>query len=70
MQRITEYITSLGRESRIILRSIAELVLYMRGGVSYTEAMFMSPAERDVMTDFINARMEMLKDNPQATHMI
>jgi len=55
---------SLQRESRQLLKSIVTLIYFMRGAVSYSEAMNMSYAERQVLDDFLEKRLEIEKKNP------
>lgn len=42
----------------------------MRGGLSYTECMWMSAAEREILADVINHRIKELKDSPKAVFSI
>lgn len=44
-----------------------EIAYYMRGGATYEEVMNMSASERDVASDFINSRIQSLKDDPRMT---
>jgi len=60
----------LGSETRNILRSVTELVYYMRGGLAYTEAMNMSAGEREVVANFINKAMKNAKDDPRTVIML
>lgn len=48
----------LAGQSDQIIKSIIELTYYMRGAVSYHDAMLMSPYERQEILDFINKRLE------------
>ena len=63
---ISGYIAQLGNETRAILTSVLELVYFMRGGLSYTEAIQMSAGERDIVADLVNRQIKNAKDNPQA----
>lgn len=63
MDQTSSYIGQLGQETRNILLTITELVYYMRGGLSRTEALEMSAGEREIVADFINKRMKDAKDD-------
>jgi hypothetical protein len=45
-------------ESKSLIENAFELVYFMRGGVSYTEAMNMSPGERLIGIEFVNKRLK------------
>lgn len=68
--KIGQYIASLGSQTRELIVSIYDLVYYMRGGLSYTECMWMSAAEREILADVINHRIKELKDSPKAVFSI
>ncbi len=55
---------SLQRESERLIDSVIQLIYFMRGALSYTEAMNMSFAERTIVTAFIDKRLESEKNNP------
>ena len=57
-EQIEEMFSNLQRESRRLLDNIISLIYFMRGAVSYTEAMNMSYAERDVLNSFLERRFE------------
>lgn len=46
------------RECKNLIKSIIQLVYFMRGSVLYTEMMSMSPFERQLINDFISDRLE------------
>lgn len=56
---------SLQRESERLIDSVVSLIYFMRGALSYTEAMNMSFAERSIVGNFIEKRLEQEKKNPQ-----
>lgn len=58
----------LRREARSLVRSVIELIYYMRGAISYTEMMEMSYAEREVVSEFLEQRMEVEKKNPHPVY--
>jgi hypothetical protein len=59
---------SLQRESKRLLDSIITLIYFMRGALSYTEAMNMSQAERVIVSDFIEKRLEIEKKSPNPVY--
>jgi hypothetical protein len=56
----------LGAEGKNILTSALELVYYMRGGLTYYEAMNMSAGEREIVADLVNRQIKNAKDDPRA----
>jgi hypothetical protein len=69
-EEIAQLIAGLGEQSQSILESVLDIVYYMRGGVTYTEAMFMSAAERTSATQMINKRLNEASENQAARIMI
>lgn len=55
---ISKQIAQMQDEARMIIRNIVELVWYMRGGIQYDSMMLMTPGERQIVSDFIEKRME------------
>lgn len=55
---------TLQRESERLIDSVVTLIYFMRGAVSYTEAMHMSFAERSIIESFIEKRLEAEKKSP------
>jgi hypothetical protein len=53
-----QYIKGLQKEATRIVEGVVSLIYYMRGAVSYTEAMYMTYAERQIMSDFLEQRFE------------
>jgi len=66
MTRITEMYTVLGRESENIVRNVISICYFMRGGISYDDLMFRTPGERDLISNFLEDRLdkEGKRDNP------
>jgi ribosomal protein S3AE len=48
----------MGRERRRIIKSITQLVYFMRGSVQYNHMMNMSLVERQIINEFIEERLE------------
>lgn len=55
---IREVLIAFTRENENLLSQIYELVYFYRGGITYEEAMNMSPGERDIATRWVNKRIE------------
>lgn len=50
-------------ESRAIKEELLKMSWYMRGGVSYEDAMYMSSQERELIASIIKKNMEMTKES-------
>lgn len=50
--------TSFRREVNGIMKSVIQLVYFMRGSISYNEMMQMTFVEREMVGDFIKERLE------------
>lgn len=59
---------TLQRESKRLIDSILTLIYFFRGAISYSEAMNMSFAERDLAGKFIERRLENEKKNPMPVY--
>lgn len=46
------------KSSRALSKEVVQLVYFMRGAISYHEAMLLTPGERDLMSEFITERLE------------
>lgn len=49
---------SMGKERKRLVKSVIQLVYFMRGSVQYDQMMNMSLIERDMINEFIEARLE------------
>ena len=58
----------LQRESKQLLDGVVTLIYFMRGAVSYTEAMNMSSSERVLISSFIENRLEGEKQSPNPVY--
>jgi len=43
----------LEREAETIIKSVVQLVYYMKGSIQYDDMMFRTPGERDIINDFL-----------------
>jgi hypothetical protein len=48
----------MGRERKRLIKSIVQLVYFMRGSIQYRDMMDMSLIERDIINEFIESRLE------------
>jgi hypothetical protein len=54
-------VDAMEKETRNIRLDVLKLCWYMRGGVTYEEAMQMSQQERDIINDIVKDNMETTK---------
>lgn len=59
--RIAEMINSLARDVRNLLKQAVEIAWFSRGSIQYSQALCMSPIERDITVEFVNSRIESQK---------
>jgi hypothetical protein len=60
-EEIADYLDKIDKESRAIKKEILELCWYMRGGLTYDEAMYMGTLERNIITDIVEEHLEVTK---------
>jgi len=60
-EEVIAWLDSLERDSKALKREIMQLCWYMRGSVSYTEAMEMSPSERETIVKLVKENLETAK---------
>lgn len=60
-EEVIAWLDSLEKDSKALKREIMQLCWYMRGSVSYTEAMEMSPSERETIVKLIKDNLETAK---------
>lgn len=61
-EQVIELINSLDNEAKAIRREALKFSWYMRGGLSYDEAMCLSSQERDIIGQIIKENMETTKE--------
>lgn len=59
--QIIAWLDSLEKESKALKREVMQLCWYMRGSISYTEAMELSPSEREIIVKIIKENLETAK---------
>ena len=62
-EQVVEYIERLDKETKAIKNEALKFSWYMRGGVSYEEAMFLSQQERELIGEIIKSNMEATKES-------
>ena len=60
-EEIVAWLDSLEKDSKALKKEIMQLCWYMRGSVSYTEAMEMSPSERETIIKLVKDNLETAK---------
>lgn len=50
------------KESRALKKEILGLTWHMRGGLSYSEAMYLSPGEREIIGEIIENNLKTTKE--------
>jgi hypothetical protein len=58
---IIAWLDSLEKESKALKKEILQLCWYMRGSVSYSEAMELSPSEREIIVKIVKDNLETAK---------
>jgi hypothetical protein len=58
---ISKYLEQLDKESRAIKKEILELCWYMRGGLTYDDAMLLGPSDRSIILEITNQHLEVTK---------
>lgn len=59
--RIISWLDSLEKESKALKKEVMQLCWYMRGSVSYSEAMELSPSEREIIVKIVKDNLETAK---------
>jgi len=60
-EQVIAWLDSLEKESKALKREIMQLCWYMRGSISYTEAMELAPSEREIIVKLIKENLETAK---------
>jgi hypothetical protein len=60
---IIEHLELLNKESKAIRQEALRFCWYMRGGLSYEDAMMLSTEERDLIVDIVKSNMETTKES-------
>lgn len=65
---IQQMFIRLRTEARELLKSIIQLVWFMRGSIQYHSMLAMSYAERELVKDWIEEHLKSQKDNPNPNY--
>lgn len=60
-EEIVGWLDQLDRESKALQKELIQISWYMRGGIPYDDAMFLSAEERRIIYDLIKENMETTK---------
>lgn len=60
-EEIIAWLDSLEKDSKALKKEIMQLCWYMRGSVSYTEAMELGPSERETIVKIVKENLETAK---------
>lgn len=58
---IIEWLDQLDKESKAIKKDLIKMCWYMRGGLTYDEAMNLSYEERNIITEIVSENLETTK---------
>jgi len=64
--KVIAWLDSLEKESKALKKEIMQLCWYMRGSISYTEAMELSPFEREIIVKLVKDNLETTKKSGMA----
>ena len=62
-QEIAEYVESLDKESKALIKQIYTLAWHMRGGMTLDEAFQISFSDREIVMELIKEHMEVTKES-------
>ena len=62
-QEIAEYIDSLDKESKALIKQLYTLAWHMRGGMTLDEAFQISFSDREIIMELIKEHMEVTKES-------
>ena len=62
-EEIVEMLDQFDKDSKAIKKEALRLTWYMRGGVTYNDAMMLSQLEREIIGDIIKTNIETTKES-------
>ena len=62
-EEIVELIEKFDREAKAIRRDLLQMCWYMRGSISYNDAVMLSPEEREIIGKIIKDNLETTKES-------
>jgi len=60
----TKMVGQMRNEARALVEHVVELVYFMRGSIQYDDMMCRTPAEREVIAEFVDKMIEIQKKLP------
>jgi hypothetical protein len=60
-KEIIELIENYEKQTRAVKQEALKISWYMRGGISYDDAMMLGPQEREIIADIVKENMETTK---------
>lgn len=60
-EQIVDLLDSYERESKALRNELIKISWYMRGGITYNDAMMLSQNERQMISDLISENLEITK---------
>ena len=64
-QDVLAYLDQLEKEAKALKNEALQICWYMRGGVTYQEALHMSAGERNIVADIVKDNLETTKKTGQ-----
>lgn len=62
-EQVVEYLDNFDKETKAIRNEALKFTWYMRGGVTYEQAMLLSQLERSIIGDIIKEHIETTKES-------
>lgn len=62
-EQVVEYLNSFDKETKAIRSEALKFTWYMRGGVTYEQAMLLCQQERELISSIIKEHMETTKES-------
>lgn len=59
---IVAYIEQLEKDSKALTKEILRICWYMRGGITYNDAILLTKTEREIIGDIIKDNIELTKE--------
>lgn len=62
-EQVVEYLNTLDSETKALKSELLKLCWFMRGGLSYNDAMLLSQTEKDMIIKLINDNLDTTKES-------
>jgi hypothetical protein len=63
LEQVVQYLDKLDKETKAIKKEALRFCWYMRGGLTYEEAIMLGQSERNIIADIIKDNMETTKES-------